>query len=160
MMGKSKRKRSKPKPRTNDGCWKPISVTLSSQVESGETESGDGQDHEVDNIEMTKEYTSNHYDDPKLSRKAEIDLPMDPGEDCGMFFGLEVLDASQYRVESSGSFKRLVVTGEKDIEQPNNSTSEAQERGKINDGKEDSQTELAEKNNRSEPKKKKEKKEG
>mmetsp|Transcript_51057 Transcript_51057/g.59039 ORF Transcript_51057/g.59039 Transcript_51057/m.59039 type:complete len:793 (-) Transcript_51057:82-2460(-) len=39
---------------------------------------------------------------------------MNRGEDCGMFAGLEVLDASQYRVEQKGSFKQLVMKGEEE----------------------------------------------
>ena len=58
---------------------------------------------------MSKEYSRNHYDDPKLSKKAQLDLPMNPGEDCGMFFGLEVLDASQYRVENTGSHSPILI---------------------------------------------------
>jgi DEAD/DEAH box helicase len=42
--------------------------------------------------------TQNHYDDPTLSKRALQDLPVYPGEDCGIFYGLEVLDASMYRV--------------------------------------------------------------
>ncbi|KAL3907738.1 MAG: hypothetical protein SGARI_003390 [Bacillariaceae sp.] len=58
-----------------------------------------------------KQLSRNHYDDPKLSRKATKDLQMNPGEDCAMFYGLEVLDASQYQVVGKGNNKRLVLTG-------------------------------------------------
>jgi hypothetical protein len=55
-------------------------------------------------------YTNrNHYDDPKLSKQAELDLQMNPGEDCAMFYGLEVLDASQYRVVGTGASKRIII---------------------------------------------------
>jgi ATP-dependent RNA helicase DDX24/MAK5 len=53
--------------------------------------------------------TRNHYDDPKLSRRASKDLPMNPGEDCAMFLGLEVLDSSQYQVVNDGTSKRIVI---------------------------------------------------
>ena len=156
-MGKNKRRRSRNRAVPDELSWKALSVTLPSQVVSGETENGDNQGNEIDNIEMTEEYTSNHYDDPKLARKAESDLPMDPGEDCGMFFGLEVLDASQYRVENNGSFKRLVVTGEKNIEEPVTTTLKSQEIESPNNREDETQTISAE-NNLPEPKKKKRKK--
>jgi len=115
-MGKNnRRKRSRPPPSTNTGSWKSVSVNISSRGEAV----GDNGDHqhqeetEID-VENTDKYSANHYDDPKLSRKAHLDLEMDPGEDCGMFYGLEVLDASQYRVEQSGSFKRFVIKGSDD----------------------------------------------
>lgn len=40
----------------------------------------------------------NHYDDSKLASKADFDLEADPKEHLGAFFGLEVLDGSQYEV--------------------------------------------------------------
>lgn len=167
-MGKNRKKRSRPTVSTNVGSWKSVSVTLSSEGVLGVAENdGDRQDDDVENIETSKEYTSNHYDDPKLFRKAESDLPMDPGEDCGMFFGLEVLDSSQYRVESTGSFKRLVVTGEEKTEATSDAPLESKAQ-KSSKGKNDtipntaataeSQKEAVEKNNVSEPKKKKRKK--
>ena len=61
-------------------------------------------------MESSKIVHRNHYDDPKLSKQAEKDLPMNPGEDCAMFFGLEVLDASQYQVVGTGNSKRLVIS--------------------------------------------------
>merc|ERR1712238_129111 len=96
--------------------WKSVSVELSSDSLPGKNAGRENEwchDHnDGEHRELTEEYTSNHYDDPKLSRNAEKDLPMNRGEDCGMFAGLEVLDASQYRVEQKGSFKRLVMKGE------------------------------------------------
>jgi DEAD/DEAH box helicase len=55
---------------------------------------------------------NNHYDNPKLSKIADRDLHMQPGEDCAMFFGLEVLDASAYQVVGSGSSKRLLIVND------------------------------------------------
>jgi hypothetical protein len=167
-MGKNRKKRSRPTASTNVGSWKSVSVTLSSEGVLGVAENdGDRQGDDVDNIETSKEYSRNHYDDPKLFKKAELDLPMDPGEDCGMFFGLEVLDASQYRVENTGSFKRLIVTGEGATEAPSGTTVEYKAQ-KNPEGKNnamttnadtaESQKEAVEKKNLSEPKKKKRKK--
>eukprot|EP00980_Cylindrotheca_fusiformis_P003671 scaffold818_cov136-Cylindrotheca_fusiformis.AAC.37 len=50
--------------------WKPVTVEL---------EGGDTHDEK-----------NNHYDSDKLSRKAKYDLPVNPGEDVGIFYGLEV----------------------------------------------------------------------
>jgi ATP-dependent RNA helicase DDX24/MAK5 len=50
--------------------WKPVTVEL---------EGGDDGDE-----------TKNHYDNEKLSKKAKHDLPVNPGEPVGMFYGLEV----------------------------------------------------------------------
>lgn len=153
-MGKNRRKR--PRPTAPANAWKSVPVTLPSEGVPGETENdGDQQDCEVDNIEMTKEYTSNHYDDPKLYRKAEMDLPMDPGEDCGMFYGLEVLDASQYRVENIGSFKRLVVKGEENTDTTPMKMNETKRKNAVSS---ESKKESTEKINSTEPKKKKRKK--
>ncbi len=158
-MGKNRRKRSRPTSSTDAGAWKSVSVTLSSQ-DSAEN----GVEQDFENIEMSKEYSLNHYDDPKLSKKAQLDLPMDPGEDCGMFYGLEVLDASQYRVENTGSFKRLIVMGEEDPQAPSDSNLESEpekmnkkEKAKSSSSAE-SQTESTENDERPEPKKKKQKK--
>jgi len=119
-MGKNRRKRSRTDPSsastTVSAGWKSVSVELSSDSLPGKNAGRENEwchDHnDGEHRELTEEYTSNHYDDPKLSRNAEKDLPMNRGEDCGMFAGLEVLDASQYRVEQKGSFKRLVMKGE------------------------------------------------
>ena len=179
-MGKNNRKRSRPTSSaasTGAAGWKSVSVDLPSQTISGKPEAEDGGDQQdqhqdVDNIEMTKEYTSNHYDDPKLSRKANKDLPMEPGEDCGMFFGLEVLDASQYRVEQTGSFKRLIITGEEDVATSADASTEAKpkkspkqpknnkETKKISAAADETQNESSETKDSSnaEPKKKKRKK--
>lgn len=73
-------------------------------------------DRADDGTEATPTSTNlnnNHYDNPKLSKHAEIDLPMNPGEDCAMFYGLEVLDSSQYQVVGTGSSKRLVIVEQK-----------------------------------------------
>jgi hypothetical protein len=121
-MGKNRRKRPRPASATEPnavsvpGGWKSVSVQLSHEEGvSGKIVVDDdgGHDH-VEDRDMTgdvEEYTGNHYDDPKLSRKAEKDLPMNRGEDCAMFCSLEVLDASQYRVETKGAFKRLIING-------------------------------------------------
>ena len=50
--------------------WTPVSVQL-----------GDGKEGD-DSV--------NHYDNTKLSKKALRDLPVNPGEEVGMFYGLEV----------------------------------------------------------------------
>ena len=120
-------------------------------------------------MEMTKEYTTNHYDDPKLSRNAELELPMDPGEGMGMFFGLEVLDANQYRVEKTGSFKKIIITGEGEGDAGAKADTASHPEGKTNSKKEKeftrkdsaatkSQEGSSETNDSSEPKKKKRKK--
>lgn len=99
-MGKDRRKRSRPSETMT--AWKPVQVSLPGK--DGAVTIGSDL-HDLD------ETNQNHYDDAKLSRRAEKDLPMNPGEDCAMFFGLEVLDASQYQVVGSGSSKRLIITG-------------------------------------------------
>jgi hypothetical protein len=121
-MGNNRRKRPRPASATDSpnavsvpGGWKSVSVQLSHEEGvSGKIVVDDDGGHDHVDRDMTgdvEEYTGNHYDDPKLSRKAEKDLPMNRGEDCAMFCSLEVLDASQYRVETKGSFKRLIING-------------------------------------------------
>lgn len=62
------------------------------------------------------DYDLNHYDDPKLSNKALEDLPVQPGEDVAMFYGLEILDGSQYEVVGTGESKRLKILNLSDVE--------------------------------------------
>lgn len=165
-MGKNRRKRSRPTAFTDAGAWKSVSVSLSSQGAAGNGEDdGDNQAHDVEAVENTEAYTNNHYDNPKLFKKAQLDLPMDPGEDCGMFYGLEVLDASQYRVENTGSSRRLIVTGEESDRAPSDTTvdREAPKKGRIDKtstsaSSVESQKGSAQKDSSSEPKKKKQKK--
>ena len=127
-MGKNRRKRPRPASATEPsavsvpGGWKSVSVQLSHEegVSSKIVVDNDGGHDHVEDRDMTgdvEEYTGNHYDDPKLSRKAEKDLPMNRGEDCAMFCSLEVLDASQYRVETKGAFKRLIINGGGEVEE-------------------------------------------
>ena len=152
-MGKNQRKRSRPTTSTESGAWKSVSVTLPGGENDAEHQAND-----VENIEMSKEYSRNHYDDPKLSRKARLDLPMDPGEDCGMFFGLEVLDASQYRVENTGSHKRLIVMGEDSGASPDSTKQSKNEEKATKRSSKELQKESVAKDDSSEPKKKKQKK--
>ena len=123
-MGKNKnrkRSRSKEKSATNDAAWKPVSVTL-----SGESNDDRDADTALDPDRDEKQLSKNHYDDPKLSRRAEKDLHLTPGEDCAMFYGLEVLDASQYEVVGTGNNKRLIITGGNDSEHADAEKSVAQ----------------------------------
>lgn len=54
--------------------WEPLTVGLGGDKEGSE----DGDE------------TKNHYDNRKLSKSASKDLPVNPGEEIGMFYGLEV----------------------------------------------------------------------
>jgi hypothetical protein len=83
-------------------AWKPVEVHLD----------GDASEIAPTNEEDETNATNNHYDNTKLSRKAKRDLPVNPGEDVAMFYGLEVLDASQYQLVQDGNTKRLVVINE------------------------------------------------
>jgi hypothetical protein len=71
-------------------AWKAVSVGLDDKNE-------DADDND------------NHYDNPKLQRAATKDLPVEPGEDVAMFYGLEVLDSSQYCLVKDGDKKRLII---------------------------------------------------
>ena len=116
-------------------------MTISQRGEAddgGNNNSGDHQhrDETENNVENTEKYSANHYDDPKLGRKAHLDLEMNPGEDCGMFYGLEVLDASQYRVEQCGSSKRLVINGSDDTDATTGARTRTRTETKPESGKE------------------------
>lgn len=71
--------------------WNPVSVEL------GGNDSGDE--------------TNNHYDNTKLAKKARRDLPVNPGEEVGMFYGLEVCHDYDLR-------GRSVVTAKKEENLP------------------------------------------
>ena len=78
-----KRKRSRSKGASFEGCWKPVSIHTNDDVD----QSGDFHSREED-------IANNHYDNPKLRRQASKDLPVKPGEEIAFFYGLEVLDSS------------------------------------------------------------------
>lgn len=86
--------------------WQKVeNVGLLAPSKASSTSQSQGQDDDdFDNAE------NNHYDEPSSSvyRSAERDLEADPNEGVGMFFGLEVLDGSQYDVVEAEGFKRIV----------------------------------------------------
>jgi ATP-dependent RNA helicase DDX24/MAK5 len=89
---KRRRKQTTTIHKKNDIAWKPVDVTL---VDEGEEDP-------LDDL-------NNHYDDPKLQRKAIKELQAEPGEDVAMFYGLEVLDANEYQVVGTGSDRHVIV---------------------------------------------------
>eukprot|EP00529_Nitzschia_sp_RCC80_P017209 CAMPEP_0113465596 /NCGR_PEP_ID=MMETSP0014_2-20120614/13824_1 /TAXON_ID=2857 /ORGANISM="Nitzschia sp." /LENGTH=845 /DNA_ID=CAMNT_0000357765 /DNA_START=11 /DNA_END=2545 /DNA_ORIENTATION=+ /assembly_acc=CAM_ASM_000159 len=100
--------------RVSASAWKPVNVHLGPNAtnrasSNDEDENNNVVDSRFDHEDMEMIDTKNHYDDPKLSRIADRDLHMQPGEDCAMFFGLEVLDSSAYQLVGSGSSKRLLI---------------------------------------------------
>ena len=64
---------------------------------------------DLDDKNVDADENDNHYDNPKLQRAAKKDLPVEPGEDVAMFYGLEVLDSSQYCLVKDGDKKRLII---------------------------------------------------
>ena len=64
---------------------------------------------DLDDKNLDGDENDNHYDNPKLQRAAKKDLPVEPGEDVAMFYGLEVLDSSQYCLVKDGDKKRLII---------------------------------------------------
>ena len=54
------------------------------------------------------EIEGNHYDNNN-KKLNDRDLPAAPGEGVGLFYGLQVLDGSQYRVEGEGDSRVLIV---------------------------------------------------
>lgn len=122
-MGKGNRRRKRPTAPSTSSSWKPVPVhlgggqrreeeepeartTTTAETSNDFTDDGDDDD--------AGRFNNNHYDDPKLSKTAERDLHMQPGEDCAIFFGLEVLDASHYQVVQDGTSKRLIVKRDDD----------------------------------------------
>jgi ATP-dependent RNA helicase DDX24/MAK5 len=79
-----------------EGCWKDVNVGFPASSDGGEND-------------KDQDFTVNHYDNPELSHKAKNDLPAQPGEDVAMFYGLQVLDGSQYEVVGTGTSKRLKI---------------------------------------------------
>mmetsp|Transcript_25722 Transcript_25722/g.42195 ORF Transcript_25722/g.42195 Transcript_25722/m.42195 type:complete len:737 (+) Transcript_25722:103-2313(+) len=122
-MGKNKRKRSTST--STAAAWKPVSVALASSQQDAASAVVNA-NHDEDRKEAEHDWTRNHYDDPKLAKRAG-DLQMNPGEDCAIFLGLEVLDASQYQLVGTGSSKRLVITGGGDEEGAKSKTSVSDE---------------------------------
>ena len=102
-MANKKRKRSRPTAATGSLEWKKVDVGLlaPSKAAAG---SGQADDNDFDNA-------VNHYDAPdsKTYGTAERDLEAGPKEGVGFFFGLEVLDGSQYSVVEEDGSKRIVM---------------------------------------------------
>lgn len=74
-----------------NGAWKPLAVSLTNNASD-----------------------LNHYDHDDHAATAAADLEAGPHEPVGIFFGLEVLDASQYRITKDGRFEEVAVkTNEK-----------------------------------------------
>jgi len=99
--------------------WKKVDVGLlaPSKAAAG---SGQADDDDFENA-------VNHYDEPesKTYRRAEMDLEANPAEGMGLFFGLEVLDGSQYTVIDQGDSKRIVFKGKGTAQDKDNSTEPA-----------------------------------
>lgn len=111
-MANKKRKRSRPSTTldstsgTSNLAWKKVDVGLLAPTQAA-AGSGQADDDDFDNA-------VNHYDAPesKTYRKAERDLEAGPKEGVGFFFGLEVLDGSQYSVVEKDGNKRIVMKSE------------------------------------------------
>jgi len=91
----------------NDGNpWKKVEVGLlaPSKAAAGVGKQKDDEDFE---------HGENHYDTPssKAYRSAGRELEGGPNEGIGMFFGLEVLDGSQYTVVEEDGHKRIIMKG-------------------------------------------------
>ena len=79
--------------RQQDSPWRPVSVNLGGGNSDATSQSED----------------FNHYDNPKLQKRATRDLPVQPGEGVAMFFGLEVLDPSKFEIMRDGDQKKLKI---------------------------------------------------
>jgi ATP-dependent RNA helicase DDX24/MAK5 len=113
--------------------WKPVTVELGGGGDSDETK--------------------NHYDDEKLSKKARRDLPVNPGEPVGMFYGLEV--CHDYDIEGR-SFEQ--TTKKTSLETVSTKKRKQKDAPKEHTSSEDPSTESAEKREDETKKKSKKKK--
>ena len=99
--------------------WKPLHVSLDGPKRHGRndgatTSFNDG-DNDGGDFTFTGNHESsknNHYDNPELQKQATKDLPVQPGEDIAFFYGLEVLDSSQYELVSETSTGKGNKNGE------------------------------------------------
>lgn len=72
------------------GLWKTVDVGLPETGTGGEDDD------------------NNHYDNSNLQNRADKDLDSRPGEEMGIFLGLEVIDGNDYRVENRNGSQILV----------------------------------------------------
>lgn len=102
-MANTKRKRSRPTAAPGSLEWKKVDVGLLAPNKAA-AGSGQADDNDFENA-------VNHYDTPesRTYRTAERDLEAGPKEGVGFFFGLEVLDGSQYSVVEEDGSKRIVM---------------------------------------------------
>ena len=165
-MTKSQQRRKGRKSKNDedqDKYWKPIHVHLGNgnDATNGQQNRKDSlNDNDGDNdIFSANQKTSkhNHYDNPELQRKANKDLPVQPGEDIAFFYGLEVLDSSQYELVSQGNNQKRLVMREPSKtttkEEEVSSTTKRKEQNKNKVKKEESSK--LEKNNKRDSKKRK-----
>ena len=157
---KASSRNSKKKSATTTGLWKKVDVGLLAPSKAAAGQVPETADEEFENG------TYNHYDNPssKIYRSAEKELEADPAEAAGIFFGLEVLDGSQYTVlEEEGGRKRIVTkdtaTGEEESATDKNDANE-QPRKKDNakDKRKTDSKDTSESEEKEEPSSKKKKK--
>lgn len=114
MANTKKRKRSRSDTTTTTTTqsipWEKVDVSLLAPSQAAAGTVAKNQDDEFETG------VNNHYDQPssRTYRSAEKELEADPAEGVGIFFGLEVIDGSQYRVVEQGGTKRLVLKEEEE----------------------------------------------
>ena len=100
--------------------WKPLHVSLDGPKQHGGGNDASASFNDGDNDDGDFTFTgkhesskNNHYDNAELQKQANRDLPVQPGEDIAFFYGLEVLDSSQYELVSENSTGKGNKNGEK-----------------------------------------------
>lgn len=108
----------------SDLPWQDVTGTVglpepSSNASAGnhyDDDDGDnGNDHETNKEESKKRVKKTKVSDTtnggNTNVKAGRDLEARANEDCAMFFGLEVIDGSQYKIETKNNTKYMVMCG-------------------------------------------------
>jgi len=103
----TKRKKGKKRGRHHESLpWQSVTVGLA-EPSSSETNHYDSDDGEQDLTGDQKRKSSKK----NSNKRIRDDLEEQPNEDVGMFYGLEVIDGSQYTVETRNDTKYMVMHG-------------------------------------------------
>jgi hypothetical protein len=91
-----------------ESAWKKVDVSLPSDDGFGTTDAKKT-DEAAKDVDHDEYSTKNHYDDPTMGRTkyARNDLEAAPGEDVAIFSGLQVIQGSDYHMETTADGQSL-----------------------------------------------------
>jgi len=113
-------------------AWRDVTVSLG---DDGNNNNNNNNSASVDDVVNDASFyeDKNHYDDPALLRSSK-DLEAVPGEQVAMFYGLQVIDGSQYTLTETNGTTQFRIVNEHEDQQAIDAAAAA---GKDNNDNED-----------------------